>query len=84
MGDSFGGKIIEIFSILQTQICGAALMGIEPQCDLLSFADKFKEMVCVYMNNRNSNSKRFLMACAENTDAIRLLNHDVIGRLLAM
>lgn len=84
MNDTFGGKIVEIFSVLQTQICGFALMGIEPNSDVLSFSAKFKYMVNVYLNSRNSSAKKFLMACAENADAIRLVNHDVITRLLTM
>lgn len=82
--DTFGEKIVEIFSILQTQLCGFALMGIDPNNDVLTFANKFKSMVNVYLNNRGQESKKFLMACAENADAIRLVNHDVITRLLAM
>ena len=82
--DTFGDKIVEIFSILQTQLCGFALMGIDPNNDILAFANKFKYMVNVYLNNRSQESKRFLMACAENADAIRLVNHDVINRLLTM
>lgn len=84
MDETFGGKLVEIFSILQTQICGFALMGIEPNSDVLNFSAKFKHMMNVYLNNRNLNAKKFLMACAENADAIRLVNHDVITRLLTM
>lgn len=84
MDETFGGKLVEIFSILQTQICGFALMGIEPNSDVLNFSAKFKHMMNVYLNNRNANSKKFLMACAENADAIRLVNHEVIERLLAI
>jgi hypothetical protein len=80
--DTFGGRIVELFSILQSQVCKFALTGIEPNTDLLAFCERFKDMMIVYLNNRNVNSKRFMMLCAENADAIRLGNHDVIQKIL--
>jgi hypothetical protein len=80
----FGSKIVEIFSVLQTQLCGFALMGVEPNPDILSFANKFKSMVNAYLSSRDKVSRRFLCACVENSDAIRLGNGEVISQLLSV
>ena len=83
MESTFGWKAVNILIFLQGQIVLRQMK--EQQADKLQkLYDALRFSMAVYLNNRNSIAGKYLMACVENDDAIRLQNEDVIDKLIAL
>lgn len=84
MENSFGYNVMYVLDALSCKLIADNLIdcGISEQQKRLYNA--LKKHLVIYLNCRNSLSGQFLMAVAENYQAISLDNHDTIEKVLSL